>query len=172
MPLIKSASQENIANNIRTEKAADKSQAQAVAIALDVARRAKRAKGGRVHTGPIKGKDPGRTDTIKMNVPDGAYVLPSETISHLGENNTDNGLERAQHLFGTGGMHAGRKSGGSVKSVPCITASGEFVIDPSVVKNIGHGDINFGHKILDHFVMMMRKDHIHTLASLDPPAQD
>jgi hypothetical protein len=172
MPLIKSASKEAIGDNIREMISSGHPRDQAIAAALDTARRAKRAKGGKVHVGPITGTDPGRTDTIKMNVPDGAYVLPSETISHLGENNTDAGLERAQHLFGPDGEHGGRKSGGAVKSVPCITASGEFVIDPSVVRSIGHGDIAFGHKILDHFVMMMRKDHIKTLASLDPPAQD
>lgn len=175
MPLDHSGSRQSVSNNIRAERSAGKPQAQAVAIALDVARRAKRAKGGAVHVGPIKGSDPGRTDTVDMSVPDGAYVIPSETISHLGQSNTDAGMEKAQYLFGPSGVHTPRKSGGrtnSAKAVPCVTANGEFVVSPETVRHIGHGDIDFGHKILDYWIMMMRKDHIKTLQELEPPAKD
>lgn len=48
MPLIKSGSREAISKNIATERAAGKPQRQAVAIALDEARRARRASGGPV----------------------------------------------------------------------------------------------------------------------------
>lgn len=143
--------------------------------ALDVIRKAKRAHGGKVHVGPIKGNKGGRTDVHEMSVPDGSYILSADVISHLGENNTNAGLETAQHLFGEGGINdpeRKRASGGSVKAVPCITASGEFSIHPRIVKHIGHGDINLGHKILDHYSMMVRKDHIDTLKKLPPPARD
>ena len=49
MPLIKSTSKEAFGKNIKTEMAAGKPQKQAVAIAYDVARRAKKAKGGAIH---------------------------------------------------------------------------------------------------------------------------
>ena len=42
MPLIKSGSRKAVSQNIKKEKAAGKKQAQAVAIALDVARTAKK----------------------------------------------------------------------------------------------------------------------------------
>lgn len=150
---------------------------QAVAVALETARKAKRAQGGKVHTGPIKGSDGGRTDVHNMSVPDGSYILSADVISHLGENNTDAGLKAAHHLFGEGGINdtaEHRSRGGATrgKSVPCVTASGEFAIHPRIVKNIGKGDIDFGHKILDHYSMMVRGDHIDTLKKLPPPAQD
>jgi hypothetical protein len=151
---------------------------QMIAIALETARKAKRARGGKVHVGPIEGDQPGRTDVVPMKVADGSYVVPSETISHMGENNTEAGLKLAQQYFGPEGHYAGkeRSRGGSTKAegkpVDCITAHGEFVIPPHVVKNIGKGDLDHGHKILDRWVMDMRKDHLETIASLEPPAQD
>lgn len=48
MPLDKSGSKESVGNNIRAERDAGKPQKQAVAIALDVARRARRDSGGGV----------------------------------------------------------------------------------------------------------------------------
>lgn len=153
--------------NIRTEMAEGKPQRQAIAIALDVARRARRADGGKVHTGPITGDTPGRTDVHKMNVPDGAYVIPADIVSHMGENNTEAGLARLEHQFG--GKSRTYAKGGSV---PVITASGEFVISPDKVKEIGGGDLDRGHKILDRFVLLMRQKHIQTLRGLAPPAKD
>lgn len=47
MPLKKSASKKAVSENIRTEMAAGKPQKQAVAIALDVQRRAKAKKQGK-----------------------------------------------------------------------------------------------------------------------------
>lgn len=148
---------------------------QMIAIAMKEAR--KRAKGGKVHIGPIVTDHGGRTDTEEMKVPDGAYVLPSETISHLGQNNSSAGLKMAEHLFGPNGIliPKGRKSGGkapSGKPVDCVTAGGEYVIGPEEVRAIGGGDLDLGHKILDAFVLKRRDHHVKTISSLSPPAQD
>jgi hypothetical protein len=163
----------------RTEKdhGTSTARAQMIAIALKEAR--KRAKGGKVHVGPIRTKHPGRTDTEPMKVADGSYVLPSETISHLGQNNSEAGLRVADHLFGPNGTLAGgapgRARGGKAdegKPIDCITAGGEYVVPPETVRSIGRGDIDIGHKILDQFVLNQRKEHISALASLAPPARD
>lgn len=148
------------------------SERQAVAIALDVARRAKRAKGGAVHVGPIDSDVPGRTDKHEMDVEEGSYVLPSETVSHLGENNTEAGYKVAKQMFPDSGRRTIKVKRAKGGAVPVVTAGGEFIVSPRDVKRIGGGDLAHGHKILDHFVMMQRKKHIETLKGLDAPAKD
>ena len=195
MPLVRGKSKAAVSQNIKTEMAAGKPQKQAVAIALDVARRAKRdrADGGGVFEGPIISTVPGRTDHHPIDVPSGAYVIPSETVSSLGENNTNAGLKRLQDM----GPHGFKKLvGGSVRHfakrttkakstggkvdrggtagqpVPINAAGGEFVVPPAWVSHVGDGDLKRGHAIIDHWVMENRKKHIATLRSLPGPAQD
>lgn len=171
MPLIKSASKAAISENIR-EMSKDHPHDQAVAAALETARRAKRARGGAVHVGPIDSKVPGRTDEHEMSVEDGSYVLPSECISHLGQNNTDAGFEVAKKMFPDSGRRSVKVKRAKGGKVDVVTAGGEFIISKKDCKRIGGGDLAHGHKILDRFVMHQRKNHIETLKSLDPPAQD
>jgi len=191
MPLKSGKSQKVISENIRelhhgpnfarTEEKHGEGTAhrQAIAIAMETARKS-RAKGGKVHVGPINGDAPGRVDVHKMQVEDGGYVISSDVISHLGQNNSAAGLKLAQHLFGEGGKYdtgeevksAGGKATGTGKPVDCITAGGEFVISPRVTRAIGKGDIDLGHKILDKWSMDVRKDHVETLKNLPPPARD
>ena len=52
MPLKKGSSRKTISQNIRTEMAAGKPQKQAVAIALDVAKRPKKRHGGEMRGNP------------------------------------------------------------------------------------------------------------------------
>jgi len=166
----------------KKEHGAATARSQMIAIALKEAR--KRSKGGKVHIGPIRGDEGGRTDIHEMKVPDGAYVLSADVVSHLGENNTEAGLKRAHEYFGDGGKFdqdnpdedEKRASGGKAQSqgnpVDCITAGGEYVISPRMAKKFGHGDMAYGHKLLDQISMHIRKDHISTLKNLPPPAQD
>lgn len=194
MPLIKSGSKKAISTNIRTEMAAGKPQKQAVAIALDVARRAKRATGGPVnqkgaHLGPIVSDIPGRTDRIPMDVPSGSYVVPADIVSGLGEGNTLAGLNKLTARFGAhpfGAPKKGRRraSGGSLagfpreadvgtkEAVPIIAAGGEFVISPDRVRELGGGDIDRGHEMLDQWILETRKNLIETLRKLPGPAKD
>jgi hypothetical protein len=60
-------------------------------------------------------------------------------------------------------------SGGSAHHVPIIAAGGEFVIPPEKVREIGGGDIDKGHRVLDAWVLSTRKKHISTLKGLKPP---
>jgi len=179
MPLIKSSSREAISDNIRTEMAHDKPQKQAVAIALDVARRSKRKRkrGGKVHVGPIMGDTGGRADKRPMHVPDGSYVLTSDLCSALGQGNTLAGFKHLAKMFpksakaheeGAKADPIKRASGGKV---PIYAADGEWVVSPDDIRD-RWGDLETGHKILDHWQTSERQNHIHTLANLDGPAQD
>ena len=94
-----------------------KKRAQAVAIAMSVAGRSKRAAGGAsgappwyvrneargmLHTGAIHSPVAGRTDHLPMNVPAGSYVLDAEHVGHLGQGNTMSGHARLDHMFSSG----------------------------------------------------------------------
>lgn len=170
MPLIKSASREAISKNIEEMQASGHPHDQAVAAALETARKAKRANGGKVHLGPVVGDTGGRADKVDTSVPDGTYVLPSQAVSHLGENNTMAGLKVLQHMFpNSSPRHAHKAKGGAV---PVAIADGEFCVSPEDVKRVGGGDIDHGHRVLDHWVMQLKEDHIRTLKGLEAPAQD
>ena len=215
MPLQHSASPQAFKANVRTlmnERGTSphvKDKSQALAIAYATKRRAKRAVGGmmqpswfekqeahNLHTGPILSAVPGRTDRHNMSVPSGSYVLPAESISHLGQSNTLAGMKVANNMFGSAGPYGvapmkmghgmglpkppkpmalsdkgGSRGEGTGAPVPVVTAGGEFIIKPEIVARIGGGDLKHGHKILDAFVMNLRKEHIRTLKNLPPPAK-
>ncbi len=165
--------------------------------ALNIAyenRRKARAEGGGVFEGPIVSDVPGRTDKHPMDVASGSYVVPAETVSHLGENNTIAGLKHLKQLGPHGirklamaakGAHdiarkhsLKRALGGSAgddetgHAVPIIAAGGEHILNPDEVKIIGGGDVTLGHRLLDNWVVENRKNHVKTLQKLDPPARD
>lgn len=58
------------------------------------------------------------------------------------------------------------------EGVPIMAAGGEFIIPPKKVAELGGGDVNVGHEILDMFVASMRKDLIKTLSKLPGPSKD
>jgi len=204
MPLL--AGKKNIGHNIKAEQSAGKPHEQAIAIALDVARRHKRAEGGAsIHvkhvksahipkpkhfSGPIHSSVAGRTDHLPMTVGSGSYVLPADVISGApgAEGNTMAGFAHAKRVFGgmprgggaqpyghTGGPY-GMAKGGSADSdksgVPIVAAGGEYVIHPDTVREIGGGDMDLGHKVLDEFVKRVRAENIKTLKNLPGPKKD
>lgn len=61
---------------------------------------------------------------------------------------------------------------GNNARVPIIAAGGEYVIPPDAVRWLGDGDIDRGHRWLDHFVVATRKHLRHTLSKLKPPKRD
>jgi 8-oxo-dGTP pyrophosphatase MutT (NUDIX family) len=296
----------------------------AVSIALDVARR-KRAEGGstvhKFHSGPIHSSVAGRTDHLPITVESGSYVLPADSVSHIGESNTLAGFKVLRRMFGgepyggssspygqSGGpygspvakarggsvhraagilfvspekevllmrragkdhagewalpaggiekgetpeqaarreteeeaghshegglapfMHSdrqgvdfttfiaqtdrfsprlnnehdgavwikpseaekklalhpgvrtaleklgrriGKAGGGESSGVPIVAAGGEWVIPPHHVEQIGAGDMDRGHRVLDAFVLKIRKEQIDKLKKMDPPRHD
>lgn len=213
MPLTKSKSKEAFKSNLKAEIKAGKPKDQALAIAYRIQREAKKANGGglsppwfmrneaRTMTGPLHSVVAGRTDHLPITVPAGAYVIPAQAVSHLGQNNTAAGLAKLDSMFGSSGPYgvSAPKMPGAMKPprmgsprlgpprlrkfadggsaptgepVPIMAAGGEYVIDPSVVQNIGGGDIDFGHEVLDRWVENIRKQHIKTLSKLPKPAKD
>jgi hypothetical protein len=196
MPLIKSGSKKAISTNIREMVASGHPQKQAVAAALETARRAKRAMGGalmasgghpagEVHTGGIVSDVPGRTDKHPMDVESGSYVVPADIVSGMGQGNTLAGLNKLAAKFGASPFgkpvpKRRRAAGGisgfpaevDVQAVPIIAAGGEYVITPDRVAEIGGGNLSRGHEMLDRWVIAERRKLIDTLKNLPGPAKD
>lgn len=144
------------------------------------------------HVGPIQSHVAGRTDHLPMHVKSGSYVIPADIISAMGEGNTMAGFKAAQITFGgtpysdkSGvygqpsspyGIELPKKAvGGSTDNEPLvaiIAAGGEYVISPEEVHQIGGGDLDHGHRVLDSFVKKMRNKTINTLKKLPGPKKD
>jgi hypothetical protein len=76
------------------------------------------------------------------------------------------------HLKALLGVTPNKAAGGKTGHVPIVAAGGEYVITPQEVTNIGRGNIDTGHVILDSFVKKMRAKTISTLKSLPGPKKD
>lgn len=186
MPLALGKSQKVISSNIREMIDSGHPRDQAIAAALNVARK-HRADGGAVskeiHTGPIHSSVAGRTDHLPVHVPSGSYVIPADIVSGMGEGNTIAGFKHLRRMFGgqpytgskdpygqSGGPY-GMAKGGKTSGVPIVAAGGEYVLHPDQVKEAGAGDIDMGHRVLDEFVLRMRKELVKTLKKLPGPAK-
>jgi hypothetical protein len=209
MPLTPGKSDIAISRNIREMKHSGYPQRQAVAAALNMARKYQ-ASGGKstgkttkdkvVHHGPINVAIPGRTDRLPIHVYSGAYVLPADIVSGLGEGNTLAGNRVIEKMLLDGSI-SGKSSGGSARAlsssqnlykkygirghyhdfdpdgankslVPVIVAGGEYIIHPDQVTEIGEGDLNKGHAVLDAFVISQRRALRKKLGKLPGPARD
>lgn len=180
-----------IAYRIKRERRAKGGKAAATPRAIY--RKPGTAPGSVVHAGPIASPVPGRTDNHGMAVAPGSYVLPADHVSSLGQGNTEAGMSVLGHMFGPDGPYglgkapairkgAGvpkppslrtRADGGAVDDDPVdiMAAGGEFVIPPEIVAQIGSGDVDRGHKILDAWIVGARRKHISTLKKLPGPAK-
>jgi hypothetical protein len=142
----------------------------AVDRAMKAARAIKRAKGGKVHVGPIMGDTGGRADKVPMHVPNGAYVLTADHVSGMGEGNTHAGMKKLADIFPKSKPSLMRQLPHD-QAVPIYAADGEFVVSPDDIRD-RFGDLDHGHRSLDKWQTAERKKLIHTLATLAPPAQD
>ena len=139
-----------------------------VDAAMSVARGIKRAKGGKVHVGPIVGDTGGRADKRPMRVPNGCYVLTADHVSGMGEGNTGAGMKRLSEMFPKSKPSRMRNL---PDAVPIYAADGEFIVSPEDIED-RYGDLDRGHRILDEWQTSERKKLIEELATLAPPAQD
>ena len=141
----------------------------------------------KIHVGPIHSPVAGRTDHLPVHVPSGAYVIPADIISAMGEGNTMAGFKVANTIFskipgmqGLPGADAQlglpekRAMGGATygSPVPVVVAGGEYVISPEDVEHMGEGDLDAGHRVLDAFVVKMRKKTVDTLKNLPGPKKN
>ena len=142
-----------------------------------------------IHAGMIKSPVPGRTDKLPISVGGGAYVLPADHVAALGQNNSMAGANILDSMFKASHFGAPRSTkprmprfglrrkmfaqGGAPddRPVKIIAAGGEYVVPPEVVAELGGGDMDHGHAILDHWVKATRRNHIKTLRKLKPPKQ-
>jgi hypothetical protein len=147
--------------------------------------------------GMLHSQVPGRTDKLNLNVPSGAYIIPADIPSALGEGNSMAGGAILDKMFNSGPygmklprMHAGLRSHPRASSLkfsskqpaqfakggknvghptPIVAAGGEYVVHPHSVAQLGGGNVDVGHDILDAFVKHIRRKHISTLKGLKPP---
>lgn len=153
---------------------------------------------GEIHEGPIHSTVAGRTDHLPVHVESGSYVIPADIISGMGEGNTIAGFKHIHRMFGglprqagptpyggsggpyNSGSHPynqdkgpyGMASGGSTDAVPIVAAGGEDVLTPDQAREAGDGDLDRGHRVLDKWVVLMRKELIKTLKKLPGPKRD
>jgi hypothetical protein len=145
-------------------------------------------------SGLLNSSVPGRSDRLPINVKSGSYIVPSDTVSAIGDGNSQAGAQILGHMLAS---HAAKMSphegmidlpqmkrprrlrakrllsaGGEAREIPIIAAGGEFVIPPEDVQMIGGGDLDKGHSELDRFVLAIRKGAIKTLKGLKPPRVD
>jgi hypothetical protein len=132
----------------------------------------------------------GRADKLPISVGGGAYVLPADHVAALGQNNSMAGGNILDSMFKMGHFGAPRSTsprmprfgmrrkmfadGGAPdqgRPVKIIAAGGEYVVPPEVVAELGGGDLDHGHAILDQWVKTTRRKHIKTLRGLKPPKQ-
>jgi hypothetical protein len=86
-----------------------------------------RHSGGMIHS-PV----PGRTDKLPMSVPAGAYVVPADIVSGLGQGNSAAGAEVLNKIFGRPpGMKAQHVPKPTEDHVLIVTAGGEYLVPPS-----------------------------------------
>lgn len=138
--------------------------------------------------GLFQGDASGRADTVNATVPSGAYMIPADVVSALGDGNTESGAKVLDGLIPmaegqpapqegiTGGLAKGgivrpepQKGGIAGKPTPIKASNGEYLVSPERVAALGGGDINHGHDILDEFVQEIRQKNADKLKKLPKP---
>lgn len=142
------------------------------------------ASGGMPGYGFIHGANPGRSDTVPASVRPKSYVIPADVVSGFGQGNSLAGAKRLDLMFGQGPygtsqvkMHQAKPTphpmpkfayGGQGDGVEIKVSDGEYLVHPESIQRL-FGDAEYGHKVLDNFVIHARKKAIEHLSNLPPP---
>lgn len=137
--------------------------------ALRITRKPHKAEGGPVFEGYIPGETGGRTDNKDISVQSGAYVVPADILSGLGEGNSHAGWAAISREYGLDRPH--KADGGPTDAVPIVAASGEAVIPPDAIV-AKHGSLDEGHAVLDALVKHVRARTIKHLKSIPGPKRN
>jgi hypothetical protein len=119
--------------------------------------------------GYIPGETGGRTDNKDIAVKSGAYVVPADILSGLGEGNSHAGWAAIAKEYGLDKPH--KADGGALDAVPIVAASGEGVLPPDAII-AKHGDLDTGHAVLDAMVKHVRAKTIKHLKRLPGPKKN
>lgn len=176
MPLIKKRTKEAFNSNVSAERKAGKPLNQALAIAYRIQRESK-ASGGKVmpyagKSGFIHGATAGRSDKVPAKVKVKSYIIPADIVSSLGEGNSIAGAQSLNKLFKLGPYGSGKQgfaAGGEAPDAEIIVSDGEYTVPPEKIEELGGGDIDRGHEVLDAFVKHIRRKTIKTLQKLPGP---
>ncbi len=136
-----------------------------------------------INSGLLGSKTAGRTDRLPSMVSPGSHIIPADVVSGIGQGNSlagghilDNVFAHHLHsmfrhnLTPQDKLHVkGLAKGGKTKHMPVILAGGEYHVSPEIVKAIGEGNEDKGHKALDKMIHNVRQHTIKTLKTLPKP---
>lgn len=125
---------------------------------------------GLIQTGLVHGATGGREDARPVSVRSGAFVIPSDVVAALGGSNTLAGAKALDQAFKKRRPLPGVNMA-TGQDVPIRISDGEYLVDPEQVYEIGNGDMDRGHSVLDSFVLKVREKHVHDLQRMPPPAK-
>lgn len=117
-------------------------------------------------SGLVHGTSGGRDDAMGLSVPKGAYVLPADVVSGLGDGNTMAGAKRLAGMMpNVSGVErfAGGGIADGVQDVPIRVSPGEFVVHPAHVDALG------GPEALDRLVAGVRDANARVAQGMPAP---
>lgn len=135
---------------------------------------------GQTQAGYISGSTGGRADKVPMGVKGGSYVIPADVVSGVGGGNSEAGARAFNQMFKSG-PYGAAAPGINLKSkairqkfadggeVEIAASHGEYVVPPETVAELGDGDVEHGHNVLDAMVKTIRRQTIKRLRKLPGP---
>ena len=101
----------------------------------------------------LKGDESGQADNIYVKVPEHTFIIDAQTVSLIGDGNSENGKLRLDEMI----KQIPSFKVENLRDVDCALAAGEYAITPDKVAGYGNGDIRKGIEILKSFVKEIKK---------------